>query len=111
MAAVAFVLAMLIAPAAQHGPTAPQVFHAQGCPRCHSVDRADIAARPGTRKVIDLSGVGAQHDRAWFKKWLRRQVEARSRVDPRRFVRHPAVFRGDAAALHAMADWLCSLQR
>jgi hypothetical protein len=85
------------------------LFVKHGCRGCHSVRSEGIAASHRPETAIDLSGVGPQHDAAWFKKWLRRQVEARSRQSPDQIVRHAVAFAGTDRQLQQLVDWLRGL--
>lgn len=88
-----------------------EIFLEQKCTKCHKVTSEGIAATEEKEKIVDLSGVGKNHDVAWFKQWLNKEVEQDSKVKPGEKVKHKQKFKGTPADLDAIAAWLKGLTK
>jgi len=92
-----------------------KLFVKYRCTGCHSIqgqgiekktvegDEAAAEVAKSAHKPPDLSGIGLEHDAAWFAKWLQKKetVEGRS---------HKIKFRGTEAELKTLTQWVASLK-
>jgi len=98
----ALALGGLISPSAF--ATGPEVFQAQGCPKCHSLTVAGIQrAAAHDVEAMDLSTVGARHDKKWVAAWLLKKVD-------REGEKHKKLFQGTMPDLKILAEYLASLK-
>jgi hypothetical protein len=81
-----------------------EVFLEQNCQRCHAVSTAGIEARVTTGRTAGGDLSASTMDRAGLRAVSLRERE----VDDRR---HPGEFKGTAAQLEAMVDWLIAQRR
>lgn len=88
-----------------------EIFLEKKCTKCHTVLSESITATEEKEKIIDLSGVGNDHDVAWFKSWLLKEVEADSKVKKGEKVKHKQKFKGTPADLDVLAAWLKTLNK
>ncbi len=91
-----------------------KLFVKHRCTSCHSVKAVGIEKKAGDaeegaaeaakakRKPPDLSGVGLDHDAAWFSKWLQKKETVEGRT-------HMKKFRGTDAELKTLTQWIASL--
>jgi mono/diheme cytochrome c family protein len=103
-------LSLGAAPPDAPAPKGDQVFAAKKCALCHSVDGAKIkSTRPAAEgaaeeeKVIDLSGLAARRKADWLVRYLRKEEKIGDRA-------HPPKFKGEAAELDALVQWLLSVK-
>ncbi len=92
-----------------------KLFVKYRCTSCHSVKAVGIEKKAGEaeegaaeaakakRKPPDLSGIGLDHDAAWFSKWLQKKETVEGR-------KHIKMFRGSEAELKELTGWLASLK-
>ncbi len=92
-----------------------KMFVKNRCTTCHSVKAVGIEKKAGEaeegaaeaakakRKPPDLSGIGLDHDAAWFSKWLQKKETVEGRT-------HMKKFRGPDAELKTITTWLASLK-
>lgn len=97
------------------GSKGQAIFLKYRCKSCHSIKALGIekkteaageeAGQTATlkRKPPDLSGIGTQHDAAWFAKWLQKKETVEGR-------KHIKMFRGSEAELKELTGWLASLK-
>jgi cytochrome c553 len=78
------------------------VFTEAKCITCHAV-AAEKIETTSKKKNPDLSGVGANHDAAFFTKYLNKEEKLNDKA-------HPMKFKGEAADLEILATWLASLK-
>jgi mono/diheme cytochrome c family protein len=104
-AAGALVLAIAIASvgAAQEAALdGKEIFLAQKCNLCHSVEAAGIERTMKSEKLAgpELTGlITAETDRAWLAQFLRKQVDKETK-------KHGKEFKGSDEELTAVLDWL-----
>ncbi len=116
VAVVALGLGATISPARAAEPSkGAKLFVKNRCTTCHSVKAVGIekkAAEAGDaatdvakakRKPPDLSGIGLQHDAAWFSRWLQKKETVEGKTHMKKFL-------GPAADLKTVTEWLASLK-
>jgi cytochrome c551/c552 len=87
------------------------VFTEQKCNKCHRVTTENIAPLKEKDDIVDISGVGGDHDAAWFKKWLLKEVEKDSKLKPGEKVKHKGSWKGTDAELDTVTAWLKGLTK
>ena len=105
------VTALTAAPFAAQAATGKEVFLEQKCNKCHKISAEGIAPLEEKPTIIDLSGVGKDHDVAWFKKWLKKEVDHDSIVKKGEKAQHKIKFKGTPAELDVVAGWLKTLTK
>jgi hypothetical protein len=105
------VTALTVAPFAAQAATGKEVFIEQKCNKCHKVSSEGIAPLEEKPAIIDLSGVGKDHDVAWFKGWLNKEIERDSTVKKGEKAKHKIAFKGTPAELDIVAGWLKTLTK
>jgi cytochrome c2 len=92
-----------------------KLFVKNRCTTCHSVKAVGIekkAAETGDaasdaakakRKPPDLSGIGLEHDAAWFSRWLQKKETIEGKTHMKKFL-------GPAGDLKTVTEWLASLK-
>jgi len=91
-----------------------KLFLKNRCTSCHSIKGLGIEKRAvedeeaaevakSEHKPPDLSGIGLEHDAAWFTKWLLKKETVDGRY-------HKKKFRGTEAELKTLTQWLASLR-
>ena len=92
-----------------------KLFVKSRCTSCHSVkgvgiekktvegDEAAAEVAKSAHKPPDLSGIGLEHDAAWFAKWLQKKESVEGRT-------HKIKFRGTEAELKTLSTWVASLK-
>lgn len=103
--------AITATPFAAVAATGKDVFTDQKCAKCHKISSEGIAATEEKEKIIDLSGTGKDHDVAWFKGWLNKEIERDSAVKPGEKAKHKIKFKGTPAELDTLAAWLKTLTK
>lgn len=110
-AALVAVMPLLAAtPAAAAGEaakTGKEIFEAQKCNVCHSIDSQSVARTSTSDKMKgpDLSDVGKGHDSAWVSKWLKKEVAAEDGK------KHMPTFKGTDDEMKTLSDWLATLKK
>jgi mono/diheme cytochrome c family protein len=102
------------APAKAEDAAGLKIFKQGKCTQCHSIDALKItkvksdddedAVLDENGKKIDppdLSGVGKDHDAAWFAKWLKKEVEVEGH-------KHKKKFKGSEEDLKVITEWIAS---
>lgn len=102
------------APAKAEDAAGLKLFKQGKCAQCHSIDALKItkvksdededAVLDENGKKIDppdLSGVGKDHDAAWFAKWLKKEVE----VDGHK---HKKKYKGTEDDLKVISEWIAT---
>ncbi len=105
------VTALTAAPFAAQAATGKDIFTEQKCTKCHKISAEGIAAQEDKPTIIDLSGVGKDHDVAWFKGWLTKEIERDSIVKKGEKTKHKIAFKGAPAELDTIAAWLKTLTK
>ncbi len=94
-------------------PAGQKIFTENKCTQCHSIDSLKIAkvksaddeeVKDENGKKLeppDLSGIGKDHDAAWFTKWLKKEQE----VDGHK---HKKKFKGSEDELKTLTEWIVS---
>ena len=116
VAVVAFGLCAAVPSARAAEPSkGAKLFVKNRCTVCHSVKAVGIekkAAEPGDaasdvskakRKPPDLSGIGLDHDAAWFSRWLQKKETIEGKTHMKKFL-------GPAGDLKTVTEWLASLK-
>lgn len=108
---LALVIPILLQPVRASAETNPKDFFASKCTKCHSMKLDKIEkkiSKTGKRaRGPDLSGVGLNHDEAWFPKWLRKEVEKDSLYQQGKKLKHKKNFKKESEeTLQALAKWL-----
>ncbi len=102
------------------GLLAPSIAHADGkqlfldakCNKCHTVEAQEIAVLPRTdgkeadadKKPVDLSKVGGEHDAAFVKSWLLREIDQEGK-------KHKAPkYKGTEEDLTTLSTWVAGLK-
>jgi cytochrome c2 len=92
-----------------------KIFVKYRCTGCHSIkglgiekktaegDEAAAEVAKSAHKPPDLSGIGLQHDAAWFAKWLQKKETVDGRM-------HKIKFRGPESELKTLTTWIASLK-
>ncbi len=92
-----------------------KLFVKNRCTTCHSVKAVGIEKKAGEagdaaadaakakRKPPDLSGIGLEHDAAWFSKWLQKKETVEGKTHMKKFL-------GPASDLKTVTEWLASLK-
>jgi len=101
---------MSAAPAAAAGEaakTGKEIFTAQKCNTCHSIDSQSIARTSTSDKMKgpDLSDIGKGHDAAWLTKWMKKEVAAEDGK------KHMPTFKGTDDELKTLTEWLSTLKK
>ena len=78
-----------------------ELFVAQKCTICHSVDSAGIE-QTSKMKGSDLSGVADRRDRAWLKGYLLKEIELDGKA-------HKKAIKLEDAELEQLLDFLMTL--
>jgi mono/diheme cytochrome c family protein len=82
-----------------------ELFLAQKCNLCHSVDSQGIAKTNAKMKAPDLSNAGGMVESAdWVKSFLKKEVKKDGKA-------HTKEFKGSAEELDAVAQWIVSLKK
>ena len=105
------VTALTTAPLAAQAATGKDLFSEQKCNKCHKVSSEGLAATEDKPTIIDLSGTGKDHDAAWFKGWLNKEIERESTVKKGEKAKHKVAFKGTPAELEIVASWLKTLTK
>jgi mono/diheme cytochrome c family protein len=113
LAPAAFVAVLPIAsaaPAAAAGEaakTGKDIFLAQKCNVCHSIDSQSVARTSTSDKMKgpDLSNVGGEHLAPWITQWIKKEVAA---TDGKK---HMPAWKGTDDELKKLADWLATLKK
>ncbi len=105
------VTAITAAPFAAQAATGKEIVVEQKCTKCHSIKAEGVAAAEDKPTIIDLSGVGKDHDVAWFKGWLNKEIERDSIVKKGEKAKHKIAFKGTPAELDTVAAFLKSLTK
>ena len=92
-------------------PDAKKIFEDQKCNKCHRVSTEHINPIKEKEDIVDLSGIGAEHDQGWFKQWLKKEVEKDSKLKPGEKTKHKGAFKGTDPELDALTGWLKSLTK
>lgn len=87
------------------------VFTTNTCNKCHRVTSAGIQPIKEKADIVDLSGVGAEHDVAWFKQWLKKEIDKDSKLKPGEKVKHKGSWKGTDAELDVITAWLKTLTK
>ena len=87
------------------------VFTDQKCNKCHRVSTEGIVPLKEKEGIAEVSGVGANHDAAWFKKWLLKEVDMDSKLKPGEKVKHKSAWKGTDAELDSVTAWLKTLTK
>lgn len=87
------------------------VFTEQKCTKCHRVSTDGIAPIKEKADIVDISGTAADHDAAWFKKWLNKEVEKESKLKPGEKVKHKGSWKGTDAELDSVIGFLKTLTK
>jgi mono/diheme cytochrome c family protein len=110
-AALAVLPLLAAAPVAAAGEGAAtggkQIFLAQKCNLCHSIDSQGITRTSKSEKTKgpDLSNVGGTHLAPWITQWLKKEVAG---TDGKK---HVPNWKGTDAELKTLADWLATLKK
>lgn len=96
-------LVALTFPARAADDPGKQLFVDSKCNSCHSVDSQGIAKTMASSKAPDLSKVGANHDAAWFSKYLTKEAD----VDGKKHVKG---WTGSKEDLDTLSKWLATLK-
>lgn len=107
----AVIIPILIQPVRASAETNAKDFFVSKCAKCHSMKLDQIekkASKTGKKaRGPDLSGVGLNHEEAWFPKWLRKEVDKDSLYQQGKKVKHKKNFKKESEeTLQAMAKWL-----
>jgi cytochrome c551/c552 len=76
------------------------------CTTCHSVKNVGVE-KTKKKKGPDLSGVGLDHDAAWFQKWLNKEVETKSAYSDKQ-VKHKKKWKGSDEDLKTITTFLAA---
>jgi hypothetical protein len=87
------------------------LFVGQKCNKCHKVSTEAIAPLKDKDDIIDLAGVGSGHEVAWFKQWLRKEIDKDSQVKIGEKVKHKGSWKGTDAELDTITAWLKGLNK
>lgn len=87
------------------------LFTAQNCVKCHRITAEGVKPLKEKDDIVELSGVGGDHDAAWFKQWLKKEVDKESKAKPGEKVKHKAAWKGTDPELDALAGWLKTLTK
>jgi cytochrome c2 len=100
-AATLGILFLALAAAPQAVAQGQDVFLAQKCNLCHSVESAGIEAKTKSEKLFggDLSDVTTRHEEAWIAQYIKREVQKDGED-------HKREFTGTDEELQALIDWL-----
>lgn len=105
---VAALVALTAAPAAA-ADSGKDVFIAQSCNDCHTIESEGIALGEGAEEeedaedAPDLSDVGSEYEKVWIAKYLLKQVDKDGE-------KHKKRFRGSKQELVQVATWLATLK-
>ncbi len=105
------VTALTAAPFAAQAAGGKETFLEQKCNKCHKITSEGVAALEDKPTIIDLSGVGKEHDVAWFKGWLNKEIERDSIVKKGEKAKHKIAFKGTPAELDTVAAFLKTLTK
>ena len=106
-------IAMIISASALFTGTAmadgKAVFEAEKCTKCHAVPSQKIES---TKKdeAVELPGAMGTHDAAFFKGWLKKEIEIDSNVKKGQKTKHKKGWEGNDADLDTLANWLVTLK-
>ena len=92
------------------GSAGEDLFLAQKCTKCHKVSAEGIAPVKEKDGIVDLSGVGGEHEAAWFKQWLNKEIDKNSLAKTVK-VKHKGSWKGTEAELDTIAAWLKGLTK
>lgn len=89
--------------AEQVASSGKEVFLAQKCNLCHSIEALGIEKRSKSESAAtqgsDLSTIGDQHTAEWIASYLKKEETLNDKE-------HKKSFRGEAADLQALVEWL-----
>jgi len=98
-----FALVALALPVRAADDPGKKLFVDNKCNSCHSVDSQGIAKTMASSKAPDLSKVGADHDAAWFSKYLMKEEAADGK-------KHVKAWAGSKEDLETLSKWLATLK-
>ena len=106
----AFTLPLLAVPQpaqAAGEPPGQQLFMAQKCNMCHSVDSLKIARTTKSEKMAgpDLSNVGGEHLAPWIASYLKKEQANSAGKN------HTKGWTGSEADLKTLSEWLATLKK
>lgn len=87
-------------------PHGKDLFLAQHCNTCHSIDSQDVTRKTKSEKMKgpDLSNIGNEKKAEWIKGWLQKKEE----IDGKH---HKGRFNGTDEQLDELIDWLGTLKK
>jgi cytochrome c2 len=100
----AFALVALAIPVRADDAPGKKLFVDNKCNSCHSVDSQGIAKTMASSKAPDLSKVGADHDAAWFSKYLMKEETLNDK-------KHMKAWTGSKEDLETLTKWLETLKK
>ncbi len=77
------------------------IFKDSKCVTCHSITSQSIESKK--KDPVDLSSAGADHDAAFYKKYLMKEETMHEK-------KHPIAFKGEAADFETLCNWLATLK-
>lgn len=98
-----FTLVALALPARAADDPGKTLFLDNKCNSCHSVDSQGIAKTMASSKAPDLSKIGADHDAAWFSKYLMKEESVKDK-------KHVKAWTGSKEDLETLSKWLATLK-
>ena len=98
-----FALVALTLPVRAADDPGKKLFVDSKCNSCHSVDAQGIAKNMAGSKAPDLSKVGANHDAAWFSKYLNKETDVEGK-------KHVKQWTGSKEDLETLSKWLATLK-
>lgn len=105
--AIAIAVAIAIAGPQQAGAAdGKEVFLAQKCNLCHSVESAAIPRKTDNEKTNgpELTGLAERHDAEWVGKFLKREIQKDGKA-------HKKEYKGTDEELKALVDWLLAQKK
>ena len=104
LTAMSLSLSLSLLGASPGAPDGKALFTSKRCTMCHSVVSEDIKAPADTKMtIVDLSGLSTKRKADWLKAYL----EKKEKLDGKA---HPARFKGDAAELEALSNWMATIK-
>jgi len=87
------------------GDAAKEIFVAQKCVKCHSIDAQGVetTSKKDPSEISDLSEVGSKHDQAAISAYLKRESEMNGK-------KHKYKFKGTDEEFETVVAWLASLK-
>ncbi|PIE02898.1 MAG: hypothetical protein CSA81_05195 [Acidobacteria bacterium] len=104
-----FAISLFLLPLSAFAEGEEGLFVRKGCNKCHSLEKFNIERKKaGEDQGPDLSKVGAEYDKEWLTKWLKKKVTKKNKDGE--MAKHSNSWKGSASQLKKMVEFLATLK-